>query len=338
MSESIWRAAYNLRCSELWEMESPPWEYDSPRPDDLTSKAKFRKWQNDEETQHVHFTLVESVNPHLRVEKENPPLCIHGWVADFDADIAGGEYPCEFFRRLEHLDPDIRPRYISKTFSKGLRVVWVFEEKVWADCSAVLEKFLHNFAARVKAKAIAPGLDTASFQPHMLWELGTDWEEVPDSTEVPPSVTRQIFKDSIAQVKKVDRPYSAIPMEEIQAEIERKYPGRLFGSKVDLGERIPIFWLPKTGDHKERDKSAMVAEWGCYSFSSRSDKGCVFWDELLGEAFVTKFREMRLGQATDECYYDGKGYWRLDSKGMWRFRIAAEIKAAGIDVDLNKAV
>ena len=36
--------------------------------------------------------------------------------------------------------------------------------------------------------------------------------------------------------------------------------------------------------------------------------------------------------------YAGVLYEEFDSKGMWRFRLAAEIKAAGIDVDLNKAV
>ena len=36
--------------------------------------------------------------------------------------------------------------------------------------------------------------------------------------------------------------------------------------------------------------------------------------------------------------YAGVLYEEFDSKGMWRFRLAAEIKAAGIDVDLTKVV
>jgi predicted nucleotide-binding protein len=31
-------------------------------------------------------------------------------------------------------------------------------------------------------------------------------------------------------------------------------------------------------------------------------------------------------------------YEELDSKGAWRFRLAQEIKSAGVEVDLNKAV
>jgi predicted nucleotide-binding protein len=36
--------------------------------------------------------------------------------------------------------------------------------------------------------------------------------------------------------------------------------------------------------------------------------------------------------------YSGVLYQELDTQGAWRFRLAGEIKAAGIDIDLNKAV
>jgi len=36
--------------------------------------------------------------------------------------------------------------------------------------------------------------------------------------------------------------------------------------------------------------------------------------------------------------YSGVLYEELDHKGAWRLRLASEIKAAGIDVDLNKAI
>lgn len=36
--------------------------------------------------------------------------------------------------------------------------------------------------------------------------------------------------------------------------------------------------------------------------------------------------------------YSGVLYQELDPQGAWRFRLAGEIKAAGIDIDLNKAV
>ena len=36
--------------------------------------------------------------------------------------------------------------------------------------------------------------------------------------------------------------------------------------------------------------------------------------------------------------YAGVLYQQMDDGGAWRFHLAREIKAAGVDVDLNKAV
>lgn len=36
--------------------------------------------------------------------------------------------------------------------------------------------------------------------------------------------------------------------------------------------------------------------------------------------------------------YSGVLYQELDVEGSWRFRLAAEIKAAGVDIDFNKLV
>lgn len=309
----IWRAAPNLRTQSLFDLEDGPWKYDTTRPDDIDCKAKFRKWQNSEDTEHIHFTAVEPVDPGRRVSEDNPARRMFGWVADYDS-LTSSE---EFLRRVDKLDPTLRPVWFSRTFSGGIRAVWVFEEPVWADCSVVAEKFMRNFATRVKASTLAPALDPASFKIHMLWELGTDWQPVPQSLETPLTITQAIFRDAVAQTKKVDGTYTALPMDEIQAEIERKYPGRLYGAKMEIGERIPLFWLPIAGDHKEKDKSAMVAEWGVYAFSSRADQGRVFWDDLLGYEFIQKYKEKRLDSAINGCYFDGTGYWRLNHKGEW---------------------
>lgn len=310
----IWRAAPNLRDKALWTMDGGPWDYETSRPEGLESKAKFRKWQNDPETNGIHFTLVEGFDPSSRIEEDNPARRMYGWVADYDADIEASE----FLRRVKKVEVTLRPVWFSRTFSGGIRAVWIFEEPVWADCPAVAEKFLRNFAVRVKASTLAPNLDQASFKVHMLWEHGTDWQEVPESGEVPMSVTQVAFRDAVVQTKKVDGIYTEMPMDEVRAEIEKRYPGRLYGAKIEIGERVPLFWLPITGDHKEKDRSAIVAEWGVYAYSSRAEQGRVFWDELLGDEFVRKFKEKRLDAAITGRYFDGKGYWNLDHKGDWQ--------------------
>lgn len=313
MTDIPWRAAYNLSSEALVTLDAPPWEYDTARPVELTSKAKFRQWQLKDTTQRIHFTLVEPADPNSRIDENNPARRFFGWVADYDAHIEGPE----FLRRVEKVDPEVRPVWFSRTFSGGIRAVWVFEEPVWADCPTVAEKFMRLFAMGAKANTLAPGLDQASFRPHMLWEHGTDWQEVPDSIPVPQKVTRNIFRDAVAQTKKIESVYTELPMEEVQAEVEKRFPGRLYGSQMELGARVPLFWMPITGDGKEKDKSAMVAEWGVYAFSSRAPQGRMFWDELLGDDFIRKYKEKRLDLATTGCHFDGKGYWRLDRKGEW---------------------
>jgi hypothetical protein len=314
MNPPPFRAAANLSSDALVLLEAPPWQYDDTRPEGLTSKAKFRQWQLKETTNRIHFTLVEPVNPNLRIEEDNPPRRFFGWVADYDAHVEAEE----FLRRVSKVDAEIRPVWFSRTFSGGIRAVWVFEEPVWADCPAVAEKFMRNFASRAKAQTLAPGLDPASYQPHMLWEHGTDWAPVPDSIPVPRAVTQSLYRDSVIQIKKIDAPYTDLPMDEIAAEVERRFPGRLYGNALEIGNRVPLFWLPITGDHKEKDRSAIVAEWGVYAFSSRASQGRMFWDELLGHEFVQKYKEKRLDQAMTGCYFDGKLYWRIDPKsGAW---------------------
>lgn len=313
----MFRAVSNHASSDLWEMEHPPWETEITRPD-FPSKAKFRKWYQQEDTDHVFFTLVESINPHRRVEADNPPLCLYGWVADYDVESAGEITVDEFKRKVALMDVELRPTHFSETFSGGIRAVWEFEEKVWVDCPEVAAKFMKSFALRVKANKLASGLDTASYELQMLWEIGYNWEEVEDGMKTPAFITQQLLRESIVQTKKVSSKYTDLPMDKIKEEIDRLYPGRLYGALFEIGERIPLFWLPKCGDGKEKDKSAIVAEWGCHSFSSRSEKGNMFWDEILGTEFIQKFNEKKVGEAVDGCYYDGKGYWRIGQRGYWQ--------------------
>lgn len=60
-----------------------------------------------------------------------------------------------------------------------------------------------------------------------------------------------------------------------------------------------------------------------------------FFMAALGRAHVCVLYKGGVEIPSD---YSGVLYEELDSNGMWRFRLAAEIKVCGMDVDLNKAV
>lgn len=78
----------------------------------------------------------------------------------------------------------------------------------------------------------------------------------------------------------------------------------------------------KEADAKPRARQNVVLELG-------------FFMAALGRAHVCVLYKGGVEIPSD---YSGVLYEELDGKGMWRFRLAAEIKAAGIEVDLNKAV
>jgi predicted nucleotide-binding protein len=78
----------------------------------------------------------------------------------------------------------------------------------------------------------------------------------------------------------------------------------------------------KEADAKPRARQNVVLELGFFMAALDRSHVCVLYK----------------GGVEIPSDYSGVLYEELDSKGMWRFRLAAEIKAAGIDVDLNKAI
>src|SRR5690606_10347087 len=72
----------------------------------------------------------------------------------------------------------------------------------------------------------------------------------------------------------------------------------------------PLFWVPDGNP----DLSAIVSGWGVYSFSTRSDKGMMFWNELLGQEFVAKYQAKRIHDALENLWWDINSghYWYLN--------------------------
>lgn len=318
-----WFFIRNHSQSELEELDTMPWDLKVPPiPKRLKNKkAEYRRWCLNEKTDHVFFTGVEAVDPNYRVSAENPALKIHGLVADWD----GATDLDKLNENCQKIDIDLRPRYIGQTFSGGARGVWVFEEPVWVDCEETTKQFLINFFRNVEARKLAPGFDECSLDLSQVWEIGTGWREVDESIETPARTTQTMRIDSIGKTRKIKEKYTEIPLEEVQKAIDEKFPGRLYGAKIEKGARIPLFWLPP-GDGKQRDKSAIVAEWGVYSFTTRAEKGRWFWDELLGRDFVRKYTEKKIEEGTRDTYYDGRLYWwQVGDRWVARVREDAQL-------------
>lgn len=77
----------------------------------------------------------------------------------------------------------------------------------------------------------------------------------------------------------------------------------------------------KAGEIKPRARQNVVLELGFFMAALGRDRVCVLYK----------------GGVDVPSDYSGVLYEEVDSKGAWRFRLAAEIKSAGVEVDLNKA-
>jgi len=77
----------------------------------------------------------------------------------------------------------------------------------------------------------------------------------------------------------------------------------------------------KVEESKPRARQNVVLELGFFMAALGRERVCVLYK----------------GGVEVPSDYLGVLYEELDAKGAWRFRLAAEIKAAGIEVDLNRA-
>src|SRR5262249_2114926 len=97
--------------------------------------------------------------------------------------------------------------------------------------------------------------------------------------------------------------------------LSEKYPRfSEWPSEFTLNSQGPTFWVE--GSHSPM--SAIVRETGMQTFSAHAPKGFYYWAELLGKAFVDKYRAEHLGKAVEGIYFDGHSYWRQIADDSWQ--------------------
>ena len=115
----------NLRSATVSEL-AEPWSYrDSSVPEAIViaeDKERFRIFCNSFTTKHAFISMVEGLDPRVRVSYDagNPAYRIHGLIADYDStasDLAIAE-------RMASPPSEYLPAYACRTFSGNLRVVW----------------------------------------------------------------------------------------------------------------------------------------------------------------------------------------------------------------------
>lgn len=277
--------------------ETTPWITGYPVPTSLPSKDAYREWGKDPHTQSAFFSMVEGVVPALRVGSGNDPHRVHGIVADWDTP---GMSPEEVSKALSRLS--FQPTAWNKTFSGGLRGVWILEEPVLWVSKQVYAKFVAKASKELGLKRAAPGLDEGALENAGLYYCaGSNWVVNPEATLRNSLVHLWLFE--AAKNARHTAPGIEIPLPAVFEEVQKQFPGRWTSPDFAEGSRGCRFWDP-SGDAN----SVIIRSNGVTCFTG--NQPFLSWREILGNEFVKEYQEKRTGGAIEELWYDGAHYFR----------------------------
>jgi hypothetical protein len=292
------------------------------------NKAEFREWCADENTDHCFYSMCEGDNPSLRVGVDNPVNMIYGFVADYDGGIVDWATVDDVLKARADTAP--MPTWRSRTFSNGIRLVWEFQNPlpIAPDLAPV---FLKRFSDHVRASMLMGGFDRTSLKPTQYFELGRDWARIGDP--VPNTVIHTVLLKAANEVP-ITTTDTSIPIEEIAAEVDKRYPNRWKGDFA-VGTRGPLFWIDDGIDRV----GCQVREDGMICYSDRAGKGFVSWRELFGKKFVEQYEEQKLGTLLDQYWFNGKSFYKMLGNipvAIPKEQLVLELRRAGFSTKLKK--
>jgi hypothetical protein len=303
---SIDRTLFGLRNLASSQVERvAPWEFrNGATPLDGT-KEEFRRWCLDRSTSSCFFSGFEGVNAGLRVSNSNPPQFIHALVADYDAPVS----PSEREAFLARAAADYPPNFISTTFSRGVRLVWLFESPLPVFSKAVTKGFLERLRKELRLKRLFPGLDEdALLSPNQYYHAGHGWDII--SARPLSAALLQSWLIGVSDQVDWRTQGEEIPISLIAEEVEARFPG-VWTGPFELGARGVRFWDPTA----DCTTAAIVRETGMQCFTG--PKPFVTWREIFGQRFVDQFKADTIGAAIEGLWFDGRDYWR-EVGGVWR--------------------
>jgi hypothetical protein len=301
----------NLSDSVTVALEKP-WEWQPgstvPYPTNADGKNDFIHWGHDFQTDHAFIAAFEGMSDGVRVTKDNPVFQMHAIIADYD-----GRAPKDMADYVKQSMPTgYHPQYLVHTATGNSRLVWLFEKPITIANEDLLKKFLAQINKELKLVKWAPGFDVDAYRdPKRYYEIGKSWEPLyPDKRIASSLLEAWLLKSSDGLRFNKDQTLRyKIPMEDLSAEMHRKYPGRWHGD-LFVGARGIRFWDPSA----DNDSAAVIFEEGVYCFTG--NRPFVTWESIFGKAFVDKYEADYVAGATEDSAYDGRNYWIMGG-GVW---------------------
>lgn len=301
-----------------------PWLFQANTPPELIGdKPKWLVWRALPSTEHLLYTPGVGINPNIRANsKTNVIRKLSALVADYDSLVS------EVIEdhALKNMRSDLKPTWMSTTFSGGRRLVWIFESSIVFD--AVLAKNFYHIAARETLwEKIFSGPDRNGWSdPYRIFDVGHSWRQLSDKP-IPTNVLHLWLTEAAKGVDWTKLGEIVIPLEEVEAEVHRQFPGQWSGSFSE-GARGPVFW-----DGGGNPSSCILRTNGVTCFSR--EKLFFSWSEILGAAFVRKFQADRVGAAVTSTWWDGRNYFCKDDAQWWTHTTETVKRAMKVDHGLD---
>jgi hypothetical protein len=294
----------NLAASAAFEVD--PWNFEETIPEQaLTNKATFTAWGQKPTTQHCYFSAAEGLDPLRRISTDNPTAAIGAIVGDYDSPTTHDQ-----LLDLVHSCPvEFVPNWASLTFSKGARLVWLFQQPVSVMDDNMATAFYKLVYRKLKLNKMLAGFDEeAFFRPSQYYERGREWLQL--SKDLIPHNFPWQWVYEAGEKLKWEQQGTEIPMNLLADAVKAKFPGKWKGPFAE-GNRGIRFWDPEANN----ESAAVVRSTGMQCFTGHT--AFVPWSEIFGHQFVAQFEADRTGQLIADTYYDGKYFWIKNETDVW---------------------
>ncbi len=250
------------------------------------------------------YSGLEGLIPSVRISDGNPAVRMNWIVADYDGQI---DQPMRD-TVLERC-ADCHPQYICKTISGGAQLLWRLESPFLLHSNDLTIRLMQHVRKKLGLSKIMVGLDAATFDdPCHYYEAGTEWKQL--SSDVIPSAFMNQWAIEVGNRYSWRKEGTAVPLEVVAEEVERKFPCRWIGDFVN-GARGVRFWDPLAGN----ETAAVVRDSGMQCFAG--SLAFISWSTILGPSFVRKYEADRISAAVKGIWFDGRDYWHQCSDSQW---------------------
>ena len=293
------------------EILEKPWEFEPkgrvPYPTSTHTKDEFTAWCQHPTTEHAFLSAFEGMSSLVRVSDGsdgNHVFQMHGVIADYDSKA-----PDALREHIMNSPPSaFLPQWLVTTARGNSRLVWFFERPVMLSSPDLTKKFLAAINKELKLSKWAAGMDVDAYaNPQLYYEIGKHWEPLFPKKFIS-SALLELWLIKAADKTKLDDKKTLkymIPMEDLSAEMHRKYPNR-WPTNLYIGARGVRFWDPSA----DNPTAAVVFEDGMYCFTGT--RAFMTWEDIFGKEFVSKYEAQYVENALVDTAYDGRSYYVLE--------------------------